>query len=153
LPGTHIASASGAVGRLARDKASVIRPLDTGQPRNLIHQAGAVASTEHGVDGRHDCPATLSEGEDAAAYSGFEGYDDQQRSLAELLRVGGIDAVDIVGLATDYCVKATAMDAKAKGFSVRVLFPMVADVSPASTANALDQLRAAGVIVHSPGDD
>ena len=89
----------------------------------------------------------VRKGQTAAAYSGFEGHDEQQRPLAELLRREGIDTVDVVGLATDYCVKATAMDAKAKGLSVRVLSQLVAGVAPPSSERALDEMRAAGIAV------
>jgi len=89
----------------------------------------------------------VRKGQAAAAYSGFEGHDEQDRSLAELLRSAGIDSVDVVGLATDYCVKATAMDAKANGLSVRVLSRLIAGVAPDSTERALDEMRAAGVTV------
>jgi nicotinamidase/pyrazinamidase len=89
----------------------------------------------------------IRKGQTAAAYSGFEGHDEQQRSLAEVLRLNGIDCVDVVGLATDYCVKATAMDAKAHGLAVRVLSPMIAGVSLDSTERALEELGAIGVTV------
>ena len=51
----------------------------------------------------------------AAAYSGFEGTDDAGTTLADWLRQRGVDAVDVVGIATDYCVKATAADAAKAG--------------------------------------
>ena len=89
----------------------------------------------------------IRKGQAAAAYSGFEGHDELGRSLAELLRQNDIDCVDVVGLATDYCVKATAMDAIANGLSVRVLSQLVAGVSASSTERALEELREAGVAV------
>ena len=89
----------------------------------------------------------VRKGQAAAAYSGFEGTDDQHRPLGELLRLNRIDSVDVVGLATDYCVKATALDAKANGLAVRILSPMIAGVSPDSTERALEELRTAGVSV------
>jgi nicotinamidase/pyrazinamidase len=72
----------------------------------------------------------VCKGQAAAAYSGFEGHDEHEVSLAEILQRAGIDAVDVVGLATDHCVRATALDAKALGFAVRVLSPLVAGVGP-----------------------
>ena len=89
----------------------------------------------------------VRKGQQGAAYSGFEGHDEHHRPLAELLRAKGIDAVDVVGLATDYCVKATALDAKAQGLSVRVLSDLVAGVAADSSALALDELRGAGILV------
>jgi nicotinamidase/pyrazinamidase len=53
----------------------------------------------------------------------------------------------VVGIATDYCVKATAADAVAAGFNTRVLVDLTAGVSPTTTAASLEALRAAGVSV------
>jgi nicotinamidase/pyrazinamidase len=89
----------------------------------------------------------VRKGQHAAAYSGFEGHDEKGRSLNEILDDDRIDAVDVVGLATDYCVKATALDAKAAGLSVRVLTPLSAGVAPDSSERALAELRAAGIAV------
>jgi nicotinamidase/pyrazinamidase len=52
--------------------------------------------------------------------------------------------VDVVGIATDHCVRATALDAVSEGFSTRVLLRLTAAVAPATTAMALEQMRAAG---------
>jgi nicotinamidase/pyrazinamidase len=87
----------------------------------------------------------VRKGQQSAAYSGFEGCDDEGRSLDQILRAAGIDSVDIVGLATDYCVRATALDAAQCGLSVRVLSWMTAGVEPGSTRRALDEMRAAGI--------
>jgi nicotinamidase/pyrazinamidase len=65
--------------------------------------------------------------------------------LAEWLRERGVDAVDIVGIATDHCVRATALDAVAAGFATRVLLPLTAGVAEATTEAALEQLLTAGV--------
>jgi nicotinamidase/pyrazinamidase len=56
-----------------------------------------------------------------------------------------VDAVDVAGIATDHCVRATALDAVAEGFTTRVLLHLTAGVDPASTDAALEQLRSAGV--------
>jgi nicotinamidase/pyrazinamidase len=80
----------------------------------------------------------------AAAYSGFEGTADGV-GLAQWLRERGVDEVDVVGIATDYCVKATAQDAAAAGFATRVLVDLTAGVAEESSAAALEQMRAAGV--------
>jgi nicotinamidase/pyrazinamidase len=98
--------------------------------------------------------AVFDKGEHAAAYSGFEGAADGV-GLADWLRSHGVDAVDVVGIATDHCVRATALDAVAEGFATRVLLPLTAGVAAASTEAALEQLRTAGVqldgTVHSAG--
>jgi nicotinamidase/pyrazinamidase len=93
---------------------------------------------------RRPIEAVFDKGEYAAAYSGFEGTFDGQR-LADWLRAHDVDAVDVVGIATDHCVRATALDAVGAGFDTRVLLHLTAGVSPTSTDAALDQLRAAGV--------
>ena len=89
----------------------------------------------------------FKKGHYSAAYSGFEGADDDGTALADWLRARGVGRVDVVGIATDYCVKATAADAVAAGFTTRVLLNLTAGVSPTTTADALDALRAAGVEV------
>lgn len=94
-----------------------------------------------------DSAVVVRKGQNAAAYSGFEGHDENQTSLAEILQRERIDAVDVVGLATDYCVRATALDAKARGFAARVLSSMVAGVAPDSTKRALQDLHVAGIAV------
>src|ERR1700710_3116832 len=91
--------------------------------------------------------AVFMKGHYSAAYSGFEGADENGTKLADWLRERGVDSVDVVGIATDYCVKATAADAVAAGFTTRVLLDLTAGVSPTSTAEAVDALRAAGVDV------
>ena len=66
------------------------------------------------------------------------------------LRQRGVDEVDVVGIATDYCVQATAADAVKAGFHTRVLRDLTAGVAPESTAEAIENLRAAGVEVTGP---
>ena len=89
--------------------------------------------------------AVFFKGAYAAAYSGFEGADDAGTSLADWLRGHGIDEVDVAGIATDYCVHATAADAARAGFGTRVLLDLTAGVSFTSTARAIEDLRAGGV--------
>ena len=91
--------------------------------------------------------AVFTKGRYAAAYSGFEGTDDDGTPLADWLRERGVDEVDIVGIATDYCVVATATDAVAAGFATRVLLDLTAGVAATTTAQAVDTMRAAGVAV------
>jgi nicotinamidase/pyrazinamidase len=91
--------------------------------------------------------AVFTKGEHSAAYSGFEGADESGASLTDWLRQRDVDAVDVVGIATDYCVKATAADAVAAGFTTRVLLDLTAGVSAATTAAAVETLRAAGVSI------
>ena len=81
----------------------------------------------------------------AAAYSGFEGTDENGTTLAQWLRARQVTEVDVVGIATDHCVRATALDAVREGFTTHVLLDLTAGVAEATTDRALEELRAAGV--------
>ena len=87
----------------------------------------------------------FSKGAHAAAYSAFEGTDEAGQSLGTWLRERGVDSLDVTGIATDYCVRATALDAARQGFRTRVLLGLTAGVDPVTIADALDEMRAAGV--------
>ena len=91
--------------------------------------------------------AVFSKGDYAAAYSGFEGVSENGRTLVDWLRDHHVTEVDICGLATDYCVRSTALDALANGFATTVLSELIAGVAPATSAAALDEVRAAGATV------
>lgn len=79
------------------------------------------------------------------AYSAFEGETTDGSTLAEVLRQRGIDELDVVGIATDYCVRASALDAAQLGWRVRVLTDLIAGVAADSSVAALKELAAAGV--------
>ncbi|MFJ8978467.1 isochorismatase family protein [Streptomyces sp. NPDC102282] len=81
----------------------------------------------------------------AAAYSGFEGVDENGVGLAQWLRDRSVTAVDVVGIATDHCVRATALDAAREGFATHVLLELTAGVAEGTTERALEELRTAGV--------
>ncbi|MEV0107562.1 isochorismatase family protein [Nocardia sp. NPDC050799] len=87
----------------------------------------------------------FSKGEYSAAYSGFEGASTAGETLTEWLRARDIAAVDIAGIATDHCVRATALDAVAAGFTTRILLGLTAGVASATVEKALDELNRAGV--------
>ncbi|MCW2515701.1 MAG: amidase [Mycobacterium sp.] len=91
--------------------------------------------------------AVFTKGESSAAYSGFEGSSEDGTTLADWLREHDVDTVDVAGIATDYCVKATAADAVAAGFTTRVLLNLTAGVSPTTTEEAVASLRASGVTI------
>ena len=86
-------------------------------------------------------------GEHAAAYSGFEGRsdDDEHVPLADWLKQRGVGQVDVVGIATDHCVRATALDAQREGLHTTVLLDLTAGVARPTTDAALAQLREVGV--------
>jgi nicotinamidase/pyrazinamidase len=88
--------------------------------------------------------AVFTKGAHAAAYSGFEG-DASGIGLAAWLRMRDVTGVDVVGIATDHCVRATALDAVREGFDTTVLLDLTAGVARPTTDAALDQLREAGV--------
>lgn len=87
--------------------------------------------------------ASVKKGQYDAGYSGFDGVDDEGRSLAQILE--GITAVDVVGLAESHCVRATALDAVRAGMSARVLSDLTEPVSEELGIAAREELRAAGV--------
>ncbi len=88
--------------------------------------------------------AVFTKGEHAAAYSGFEGTHEGQ-GLAEWLRAHGVTRVDVCGIATDHCVRATALDAAREGFDTTVLLDLCAGVAPETTQAALAAMSEAGV--------
>lgn len=92
-----------------------------------------------------DFAAVFDKGEYQAAYSGFEGKDADGRPLEEFLTRAGVDQVDVVGIATDYCVRATALDAAADGFATSVRLDYTAAVAPDRIQQTYDDWAAAGV--------
>lgn len=108
-----------------------------------------------GTDGAEYHPALdtglidihVRKGQGVPAYSIFEGTTDDGRALQTALDGLGITEVDVVGIATDYCVRASALDALRAGRRVRVLSDLVAGVAPASSAAALAELVSAGATV------
>jgi nicotinamidase/pyrazinamidase len=87
----------------------------------------------------------ITKGQGKPAYSLFEGIGDEGQSATGILLDAGVQSLDVVGIATDYCVRASALDAKAAGFQVRVLTDLVAAVAESSGTATLDELSQAGV--------
>ncbi len=92
--------------------------------------------------------AVFDKGDYAAAYSGFEGSCGGE-GLAEWLADHDVESVDVVGIATDYCVRATALDAAKAGLATRVRLDLTAAVAPDRIEATLADLAAAGVEVRS----
>jgi nicotinamidase/pyrazinamidase len=109
--------------------------------------AGSTGAAFHPAFDTTSVETVFRKGAHAAAYSGFEGVDDDGTPLADWLRAHDVDQVDVVGIATDYCVRATAADAAKAGFGTRVLLALTAGVDPRTTAEAIAAMRAAGVEV------
>jgi len=147
----------GPINRLARDASFVVATRDWHPPdHSSFSVEGGVwpvhcvrgtpgAELHPGVD-QSQIDVIVDKGElsDLEGYSGFE-----ETSLERLLRERGVDHVDVVGLALDYCVKATALDARRAGFGVTVHrgATRAVEVSPGDGERAVEELRAAGVEV------
>lgn len=91
--------------------------------------------------------AIFRKGEHTAAYSGFEGATPEGESLVDWLRARDVDQVDVCGIATDHCVRATALDAARHGFGTRVLTSLCAGVAPETTEAALAEMASAGILL------
>ena len=95
--------------------------------------------------------AVFSKGLYEAAYSAFEGTGPGAAGLAGWLRDRGVVELDVVGIATDHCVRASALDAVREGFTTTVLLDLTAGVAPATTERACTEMRGAGVVVAGGG--
>lgn len=96
----------------------------------------------------------LHKGEYSDGYSGFEAHTSDEASpqdLARWLRDRDLDTLDVVGIATDHCVRATALDGARSGFTVSVLTDLTAGVAPDATQRAIAELTAAGVRITDSG--
>lgn len=89
----------------------------------------------------------IKKGQGAHGYSIFEGTTESGESIQSVISRLEIDQVDVVGIATDYCVRASSLDAIMEGLKVRVITSLTAGVSPVSTEAAIDELVDAGVQV------
>ncbi len=116
-------------------------------PRHCVVGTAGVELTD--PLGLGDFTAVFDKGEFSAAYSGFEGTDDLGSGLEQWLSAHAIDAVDVCGIATDFCVRATALDAVRAGLATTVLTDVTAAVAPARLSNTLEEFQAAGVRLRS----
>jgi nicotinamidase/pyrazinamidase len=114
-------------------------------PRHCVVGTGG-ADFHPDLDTSH-IETVFSKGAHEAAYSAFEGADEAGTPLAAWLRERGVDELDVVGIATDYCVRATTISAAQEGFRTRVLLGLTAGVDPTTTAESIDAMRAAGAQV------
>ena len=107
--------------------------------------AGSSGAELHPDLDRANLELVFDKGEYAAAYSGFEGIADADgRPLLDWLRAHHINTVEIVGIATDHCVRATALDALSSGLTTSVRLDLTAGVARATVDQALEQMRTAG---------
>jgi nicotinamidase/pyrazinamidase len=112
-------------------------------PRHCV--AGTAGASFHPELDVGPVSTVFSKGQYSDGYSGFEGSSESGEQLADWLRARGAQRVDVVGIATDHCVRATALDATRAGFGVRVLLDLTAGVSRSTVDPALEELRGAGV--------
>lgn len=110
-------------------------------PRHCV--ADTDGARLHGAVKTDRIDAFFRKGEHEAAYSGFEGRADGAL-LADWLRERGVTKLDVVGIATDHCVRATVLDGLTAGFEVRVLTGMCAAVDNARGDAALGEMEDAG---------
>ena len=89
----------------------------------------------------------IKKGQNANGYSIFAGTDDSGRGFLQITKELGISEVDVVGIATDYCVRASSLDANKHGLPVRVITSLTAGVDQQSTESAIDEMVDAGVNV------
>ena len=101
----------------------------------LIAAEGSTKTVRKGMNVKYD------------SYSGFADDGGRQTELDSLLRKDGINNLIIYGLATDYCVKATAIDAVAAGYKVTVIDGLSKGVAPETTAQALEEMKTKGIMV------
>lgn len=88
----------------------------------------------------------VKKGQGVPSYSMFEGHSDDGQTVEEILTGVGVTEVDVVGIATDHCVRASALDARGAGFEVRVLNNLIAAVSPDTELSARVEMTEAGVV-------
>ncbi|MFM6978214.1 MAG: isochorismatase family protein [Micrococcales bacterium] len=86
----------------------------------------------------------VQKGQGKPAYSLFEGVTPEGKPIADLIKELGISEVDVCGIATDYCVLASSLDARKAGLEVRVLADLIVGVASESSAAALEKMTAAG---------
>ncbi|HEY2593650.1 MAG TPA: isochorismatase family protein [Chloroflexota bacterium] len=112
-------------------------------PRHCV--AGTAGAKFHPDFDASRVEEVFRKGQHAAAYSAFEGLCESGETLLAWLSSRGVKDLDVVGIATDYCVRASAADAAAAGFATTVPLGLTAGVDPTTTAEALNSLRATGV--------
>ncbi|PIE21758.1 MAG: nicotinamidase [Arachnia propionica] len=115
--------------------------------------AGTTGAQFHPDLGDQSWDGVFDKGEYSAAYSGFEGADHSQNDvgLTEFLRSRGVAEVDVCGIASDYCVSATALDARREGFEVAVLSSLTVAVAPDHLDEIVAEWRKQGIQVRPHG--
>ncbi|MGV9220421.1 isochorismatase family protein [Arcanobacterium canis] len=123
--------------------------VDTWPPHGI---AGSAEAELHETIASLPIDASIKKGEYDAVYSGFEGKDQDDRSLEQILRAADIQAVDVVGIAESHCVKETALDALRLGWPTRVFSDLTVPVSAELGASAREVMDEAGIEQISSGE-
>ena len=116
--------------------------VDTWPPHGV---AGTPEAELHPALANVNADVTVKKGQYEAAYSGFEGTTEDDKTLEQALRDAGITDVDVVGLAESHCVASTAIDAAHAGFTTRVLSDLTVPVTEELGKAAREKMRAEGV--------
>jgi nicotinamidase/pyrazinamidase len=124
--------------------------VNTWPPHCVIGTPGAafVPSIQNLVREKY-IQTIVSKGRHQAAYSAFEGLDNRGHVLLDILKENRIDHIDVCGIATDYCVRASSLDARKNAFQVRVLVNLCAAVNEATGQQALEEMKAAGITLQA----
>jgi nicotinamidase/pyrazinamidase len=112
-----------------------------GTPNAELHPALVLALGERGAD------VTIRKGLHSAAYSAFEGHDEQGRPLAQVLAEADIQSVDLCGIAESHCVRESALDALGNGLAVRLLSELTVPVTEQGGIEARSAITAAGGVL------
>jgi len=120
--------------------------LNTWPPHCIIGTPGAAfVPTIQNLVREKLIQVVVLKGRHEAAYSAFDGFDPRGHKLLDVLKENRVDHIDVCGIATDYCVRASALDARKNQFQVRVLVNLCAAVKEETGAQALEEMKAAGV--------
>lgn len=123
--------------------------VDTWPPHGV---AGTAEAELHPAIAELEWDAQVKKGQYAAAYSGFEGKDDDGRALSAILDEYEVEDVDIIGIAESHCVKETALDALEAGLKARVLYDLTVPVDKEQGDAARAEMIGAGVL-YIPADE
>ena len=119
--------------------------VNTWPPHCMVGTAGAAfVPTIQNLVREKLIQTVVTKGRNAAAYSAFDGLDNRGHYLLDVLKEQRIDHIDVCGIATDYCVRASALDARKNQFQVRVLVNLCAAVKEETGLQALEEMKNAG---------
>jgi nicotinamidase/pyrazinamidase len=119
--------------------------INTWPPHGVKGTTGAVLCTPISNLVREKIiQVVVDKGRHAAAVSAFEAVDPRGHLLVDVLREQRIDHIDICGLITEYCIRASALDARKHEFQVRILVNLCGAASPEAAQRAFEDMKAAG---------